>query len=320
MEATQSKSAGIASLQILLQSGEQPRNETGRHPVGVQCQLVICRVDELQRHPIYARHHLAVPASQLSALAELGDLAFREPLIIARDRTIIDGYARWELARLNRQLTLPCIEYELTEAQTLYWLIQKHRASRGLNAFSRTLLALELEPGLKEEARSNQRAGGQQKGSSKLTEAERLDVRKQIADAASVAVGNVTKVKQLLENVHPELLEALRCGEISIHRTWKWSMESPERQTDALRSYRTEKGVNKAIRDLISRREESNLPTALDPGSLIRRLSEFEADECSAINVSVIRYPGKTIFVTEELIKSLRPRQESMPTCTRDNR
>jgi len=36
----------------------------------------------------------------------------------------------------------------------------------------RILLALELEPWFKEKARSNLRAGGQNKGSSKLTEAE----------------------------------------------------------------------------------------------------------------------------------------------------
>jgi hypothetical protein len=34
----------------------------------------------------------------------------------------------------------------------------------------------------------------------------------------------------------------------------------------------------------------------------------------------VIRTPGRMIFVTEELIQSLRPCQESMPICTTDNR
>ena len=43
-------------------------------------QLVTCCLDELNPHPSYVRHHLAVPASQLSALAERGDRAFLEPL------------------------------------------------------------------------------------------------------------------------------------------------------------------------------------------------------------------------------------------------
>ena len=181
-------------------------------------QLVTCRLDDLRPHPSYVRHHLAVPASQLSALAERGDRAFLEPLMITEDRTILDGYARLELARRRGRATLPCIAYELTESEALHWLLQKHRRSNGLNDFSRILLALELEPWFKEKARSNQRAGGQNKGSSKLTEAGRLDVRSEIAAAAGVSVGNVTKVKQLTITAHSELLQALRSREISIHR------------------------------------------------------------------------------------------------------
>jgi hypothetical protein len=161
--------------------------------------LVTCNLDELQPHSSYARHQLRVPASKLSALAQRGDFAFQEPLVIARDRTIVDGYARWELARLQGRATLPCIEYELTEAEALHWLLQMHLRPDGLSAFSRILLALalELEPWFKEKARSNQRAGGQNKGSSKLTGADRLDCRSAIAAAAGVSVGNVSKVKQL---------------------------------------------------------------------------------------------------------------------------
>jgi hypothetical protein len=250
----------------------------------------------------------------LSALAERGDHAFAEPLVVTKDGTILDGYARLELARLQGRATLPCIKYELTESEAPHWLLQRHRRSDGLNAFTRILLALDLEAGFKEKAQSNQQAGGQNKGSSKLMEAERVDVRKQIADAADVSVGNVTKVKQLIGTVHPELLEALRGDEISIHRAWKWSTESPNRQTEALRAYRAKKGVSKVIRDLISRHEPTNLPTAPDLGSLVIRLAKLNPDECSSINVSVIRVPGKTIFVTEELIQSLPPHQESMLT------
>jgi hypothetical protein len=294
--------------------------ETGLQRNDNHSRLVICRLGELRPHPSYVRLRLTLPVSKLSALAEQGDLAFREPLVITRERIVIDGYARLELARRQGRPTLPCIEYELTEEEALRWLLQRHRRSNGLKDFCRILLALELEPSLKEKARANQRLGGQNKGSSRLTEAERVDVRKETADAAGVSVGNVTKVKQLIGTAYPELLEALRVGEISIHRAWKWSLESPERQIDALKSYRANKGVNKAIRDLISRQETTNRPTAPDLGSLVRRLSALKPDECGSINVSVIRVPGKTIFVTEGLVQSLPHYQESILTCTTDNR
>jgi len=296
------------------------QSKTGQQLDDIHGRLVTCCLDELHPHPSYVQHHLTVPACKLSSLTERGDLAFREPLVITRDHTIVDGYARWELARLQGRATLPCIEYELTESEALHWLLQRHRRSDGLNAFSRILLALDLEAGFKEKARSNQQAGGQNKGSSKLTEAERLDVRSEIAAAAGVSVGNVTKVKQLVGTGHPELLEALRGGEVSIHRAWKWSMESPDQQIEALRTYRNKNGVNKAIRDLISRHGPGNLPTAPDLASLVRRLSGLSSGECSSVSVSVIRVQGKMIFVTEELMQSLPPYQESIPICTTDNR
>ena len=239
-------------------------------------QLVTCRLDELRPHPSYARNCLTVPASQLSTLAERGDRAFLEPLMITQDGTILDGYARLELARLRGRATLPCIACELTESEALHWLLQKHRRSNGLNDFSRILLALELEPWFKEKARSNQRAGGRQKGSSKLTEAGRLDVRSEIAAAAGVSVGNVTKVKQLRVAATAELLQALRSKEISIHRAWGWSKAPPERQREELRFYQNERGVKKTIRHLVSRHRSRNLPSVPDPCNRARQLFAVE--------------------------------------------
>jgi len=194
----------------LQSSDDTPRSETVRQLEVIHRQLVTRRVDELRRNSSYVRHQLTVSASQLSALAALGDLAFLEPLLITRDGIIIDGYARWELARRQGRLTLPCIEYQLTQAEALAWLLQSHRSSDGLHAFCRTLLALELESWLKEKARANQQAGGQNKGSPNLTEAQRLDVRKEIARVAGVSVGNVTKVKQLTTTAHSDVIKALR--------------------------------------------------------------------------------------------------------------
>jgi hypothetical protein len=146
MEMAQDEYAGIASVQTAERSDEPVGRGRGQHRTGVQGQLVMCRVDELHPHPSCVRHHLAVPVSQLSTLAEIDDLAFLDPLVITRGRIIIDGYARWKLALLRERLTLPCIEYELDEAEALHWLLQKHRRSKGLNDFSRIRLALELEP------------------------------------------------------------------------------------------------------------------------------------------------------------------------------
>jgi hypothetical protein len=76
----------------------------------------------------------------------------------------------------------------------------------------------------------NQRIGSQGKGSPNLTEADRLDVRREIAKAAGVSAGNVTKVKKILLYAISELQDALRGGELSIHRAWQWVNRTHEQQ------------------------------------------------------------------------------------------
>ena len=119
------------------QPDQYERIQHGAQASGLQFagpRIMTCSVEDFRRHPSYARHGLSVSAAQLAALARLGEAAFHDPLVITRDRTVIDGYGRWELAKRcgNRQVT--CIEYDLTEAEALRWLIQAHLSSRGLNA------------------------------------------------------------------------------------------------------------------------------------------------------------------------------------------
>jgi hypothetical protein len=76
---------------------------------------------------------------------------------------------------------------------------------KGCQRLVRILLALELEPWFRMRAKSNQRRGGREKGSSQLTEADRLDVHRKISRVAGVSVGNVSTVKRILVGAVPEL-------------------------------------------------------------------------------------------------------------------
>jgi hypothetical protein len=270
------------------------------------------RVEELTPHPAYIRHHLVVPAHKLSALSEQGDLAFREPLTITKSRMIIDGYARWEMARHQGRSTLPCLEYDLSEEESLQWILRTHQRSSGLNAFNRITLALDLETSFQERARSNQRAGGQYKGSSNLTEAERLDVRAEIAAAAGVAVGNITKVKQILTAVHHDLIEALRSGEISVHRAWGWRQKTPEEQRNILLQYRSESGIKKTIRELVSRHCSKKSFLDLDLNNLACRLSTLRPGQSTSVKVAIIKSSGKALYLTEGLAAALNAQQAGL--------
>jgi len=87
-----------------LQPVEQNRNDS--HEDGFLRQIVTRPLDELRPHPSYVTHGLSVSASQLSTLAALGRLAFREPIVITQEGVIIDGYAQWELARRQGRQTI----------------------------------------------------------------------------------------------------------------------------------------------------------------------------------------------------------------------
>src|SRR5262245_18471993 len=89
------------------------------------------RVDELRPHSAYDQLGLRVPTYKLNAVIEQGEEAFLTPLAITSDGTIIDGYTRWEAARLQQRSTIECIEYELSEPEALYRLLLSHRPSPG---------------------------------------------------------------------------------------------------------------------------------------------------------------------------------------------
>lgn len=261
-------------------------------------------------HPTLIRLHIVPSAPDLSKTIEQRDHAIREPLTITQDGYILAGHARWEVARTQGEMTLPCHQVDMTEEEGLAWLIRKHQRSHGINDFSRILLTLELEPWLRERARSNQRAGGQLKGSSNLTEAERIDVRIEIATIAGVSVGNVTKVKSLMQKATPEVLEALRNGEASIHCSSIW-LKDPEKQFDQLTLHHSIRGITRTIRTL----QRHQIPSAVRSGQLdlrriASRLVEMSCSGNASVFVAAVQLPGEVLLLSTQLLKTLESQGE----------
>jgi hypothetical protein len=269
-----------------------------------EAKLTIRSIGNLHPHPCYVRHGLSVSTAKLSALIATGDVAFREPIVTDQDGTIVDGYARVEVARLQGRPTLACLEYYLTEHEALTCLLQRHRRSDGLNAFCRTCLALELEPEFKEQARRNQQVGGQHKGSSNLTQAERIDVRIEVAKIAGVSVGNVSKVKRLT-NAHPKLIQALLGGEISINVASSWSAQPLNEQLGSLHKYQTERGMTKTIHALLSQHKAKHLFAVPSLSRLIACLGSLAPKELDSVGIQIIDVPGHTVFLSRSLAQSL---------------
>ena len=173
--------------------------------------LVHRPVTALRPHPTYLELCGPIAATRVRRLSQQAG-AMREPLLITTDGTILDGHVRWQVATERHWSSLSCIEYDLTEEEALQFVIERHRTSEGLNDFCRIRLALRLEPYFREGTYRRQRAGSTNMGASNLTNVDRIDVRADIARVAGVSTGNVTKVKQLLETVIPEIREQLRRG------------------------------------------------------------------------------------------------------------
>jgi len=251
-----------------------------------------------------------VSAGQLTALENLGTFSLKDPLLVTREGIVIDGYARRELAERQGISTLCCVEFDVDEDEALRRILNHHRRSSGWNDYNRIRMASELRTVARTRARSNQQAGGQFKGSSKLTEAEKVSVQREIANAAGVSEGSVTKVDQL-QSVHRELLAALQSGEIRIHRAWLWRTLTQERQREQLRLHRLKRDLREKAKTLISKHRVEMSDPSLTIGDLnyvAERLSALpsrELGESEPVVIGLIDVPGKGVFLTKELFQSV---------------
>jgi hypothetical protein len=159
---------------------------------------------------------------QFNEAASLRHPSVTEPILITTNGTILAGFGIWQAAVFYGRHEIHCIEYPLREDESLQFILTYHQSRRGWNDFVRICLALKLELYFQQRARDNMSAGGKYKGSANLPEAQRIDVREEIAGIAAVCPRNVSNVKNILEVAHPRLLEALRDGTLTIDRAVQW--------------------------------------------------------------------------------------------------
>jgi hypothetical protein len=278
--------------------------------------------EQLRMHPALGELGLPELMGEINEAAQLEDRSVAEPILVTTDGIILGGFGRWRLALLKGIREVHCIEYAIGEEDAIQFILNHCKPQQGWNAFVRIQLALTLEPTFQRRALDHMKAGGKYKGSSKLTEPERLDVRSEIAVAAGACVGNVTKVKQLLATACGDLQDALRNGELRIHRAWLWRDMSAENQRRALMAYRSDKGVKKTIRRLVSKHKPKDpvLVEGLELAGLARRLSRLQSPQLDSVTVAVINVPGEAVFVTAELLQLLPAQEELLISCVAESR
>ena len=301
--------AGLNSPQVPANGPLRAGTETAAAdgPAAPEGRLVDRAPEQLRPHPVYLDACGSV-ATGRTAHNPAGSTPVIAPLLTTRDGLILDGHTRWQLALQEGRFSVACIEYDLTGEQVLLLMLDQYRPADRLNAFCRIVMALALEPYWRAQARERQRQGGTEKLSSTLTKASAIDVRAELARAAGVGAGNVTKVKQLLETTIPAMRDALRAGEISIHRAWQWRHLAPDQQNARLDQYRHRKDIHHTIRHLL-RQHCARQDNVLSLEQVAARLASPARGGLAHATLRVVDLPGPALIVTRDLYEHLLKEQ-----------
>ena len=270
---------------------------------GVLRRKLIC---DLSPHPSLIRQQIMPSVQEVTLASQRQSVGSREPLTVTSEGLILAGVADFQVALKAGETHLDCLELSITGEDALLWIIRRHRRTAGISDFNRITLALELEPWFKAKATSNQRLGGHLKASSKLTEADRCDVRSELAMAAGVSTGNVSKCKALLAVAHPELLEALRSGELSINKASTLT-RNPAKQLEAFRLHKSRRAINRVVSVLqanhlrgVSAAQELNL---FQVATALLRMAESNR---SLVLIEQLSHPDHFVVISSALLRTLQ--------------
>ena len=237
----------------------------------------------------------------LNEAARLKNQSVSDAILITPTGIILAGFGRWRLAMFEGRSEVHCIEYAISEEESLQFILVHHRPRRGWNAFVRIRLALRLEPYFQQRAIENMRAGGRYKGSANLPKARRIDVRRHIAEAAGVGTRNVSKVKTILQTAHPRLIAALMNGTLSINAAMQFCTLPMCEQLEYFIRRSEDREINKLIRRSVPRSKAET--TSADVASLLGALQQHESRHPGSVVVQVSRLPRTVILVGQDVLR-----------------
>jgi hypothetical protein len=263
---------------------------------------------QLRLHPALQELSWTGAIDEFNDAARLKDQSVLEPILITTNGTILAGFGRWQLAVSERRHEINCIEYPLSEDDSLQFILTHHQTRWGWNRFVRICLALTLEPSLQQRALDNMRAGGKYKGWANLPEAQRINLRQEIAGIAGVGDRTVSNVKTILEVAHPRLKEALRDGTLTINRAIQFCKLPWVEQLEQFIRYSEERATNKVIRRSIARPKEEKI--SLDVVTVLNALQHQEARQPGSVAVRVGRHKRTVVLIGQDLFEGLHSPKE----------
>jgi hypothetical protein len=221
-------------------------------------QFELREVEKLIPHPALVRTQLLPSPARLAELELIGERIFDEPIVITHEGFIVDGHARWRIARQRGRKTLVCEVRVLSQGDAVIRILDWNSQRHWFNSYCRVELALLLEPGLRKRAEAKLSNSGPDTSPSNLTRSKPIDCRPEIARLARVSTGNVTKVRTIRDCGIARLKEELRAGNISIHAGWQIAKMSRADQEDRLGWMRTRTRRKRRLDKLLSLAEPAS--------------------------------------------------------------
>jgi hypothetical protein len=264
---------------------------------------VICPRQQLRLHPALQEIGWIGVIDEFNDALRLKDRSVLEPILITTKGIILTGIERWRSAVFDSRDEINCVEYSISHDEALHFILAHHQSRRGWNAFIRIRLALTLEPHFQQRALDNMRTGGKHKGSANLPEAQRMDVRQEIARAAGVGTRNVSKVKTIISGAHQRLKDALRDGTLTINHAHKLCELPKTDQQEQFVRYCEERATKRVIRRYIAQPGERN--PKVDIVELLKILQTREARAPGSLGVRIGQHKSTVVLVGRDLIDTL---------------
>jgi hypothetical protein len=262
--------------------------------------LVVRFPEQLRMHHALKEIALIGVIDEINEAARLKCQPVLEPILITKNGTILAGYERWQLALFEGRREIDCIEYPLSENESVQFILSHHRTRRGWNPFVRICLALTLESCFQQKALENMRSGGKYKGSASLPEVQRIDVREEIASVAAVGARSVSNTKTILKAAHPRLIAALRESALTINGAIQLCKLPKAEQLEQFIQRSEERATSKVIRRSINRpRREAS---SLDAVTILDALQQQEVRQPGSVAVQVSRFQRTVVIIGRDLL------------------
>jgi ParB-like chromosome segregation protein Spo0J len=213
--------------------------------------------DAIEIHPFAKQLPEMSPQEFESLKSSIAASGLREPIVV-HERQIVDGRNR---DRACRELGItPSYQQWDGRGSLVTYIIDKNITRRHLSESQRALLAVSLKTAFEEEAKANMRRGGQ--GLSDLTILHSRDRAAEAVRVSSTLVGSAEKV---IDRGAPELVAAVKRGEVKISAAAAVVELDAETQTELVARGRT--AIHETAKQLRAAKAKQSARRAKDDGA-----------------------------------------------------